>query len=109
MRRGGFGIGTEKEAQSGRNKKKCGCPVPRVHVVEVEVVIATPQLKPPESTAVHCKTIIVALSGAFSISSLLARRVMYSMPWRMDGRDIPPGAPIQYYHVNLSLFDAIQQ
>ena len=78
-----------------------------MRVVEVKVVIATPQLKPPESTAVHCKTIIVALSGVFPISSLLAWRVMYSMPWRMDGRDMPPGASIQYYHVNLSLFDAM--
>ena len=61
-------------------------------MVEVEVVIATPQLKLSESTVSDslqsCSVsvprsgiiILVTLSGVFFISSLLARRVMYSMP-----------------------------
>ena len=69
-------------------------------MVEVEVVIATPQLKLSESTVSDslqsCSVsvprlgiiILVTLSGVFFISSLLARRVMYSMPWRMNGRDM---------------------
>ena len=61
-------------------------------MVEVEVVIATPQLKLSESTVSDslqsCSVsvprsgiiILVTLSGVFFISSLLAWRVMYSMP-----------------------------